>query len=243
MKKIKFIAFIASLAMCITLLGVGYATWYNVKYPSEPPKSGTLEAYDILNITLDEMEIFKFSMLSFKTGTAIEGDEFANSNVGEITVTYTVDAETLAATKSESGKGSDFCVNLSLGYDKTTVVGGYDKLFDEIHTEPDTTEKNKVTVSCEEASEITDPTNNGSEIANTCTFKGVEAGDNGAFTFTVTYTFTIPSSDAAGNFDDNFRAVFGQYLRGDTIQTADGVQGVTKFVASAHVTKVPSAQQ
>ena len=239
MKKIKLIAFIASIAMCITLLGVGYATWYNVSYPSEPPKSGTLEAYDVLNISLDEMEIFKFSMLSFKTGTATEGSEFANSDVGVITVTYTVDAETLAATKSDSGEGSDFCVNLSLGYDKTTVVGGYDKLFDGVTVGTDPAAKNTVVVSCDRPAAEFAAThiNEDDEVASTYTFKGVTANDNGAFTFTVTYTFNIPSAD------DNFRTVFGQYLRGDTTQTADGIQGVTKFVASAHVTKVPSAQQ
>lgn len=239
MKKIKFIAFIASMAMCITLLGVGYATWYNVRYPGTTTKTGTVESYSVLNITNKEMAIFKFSMLSFKTGTATEGSEFKNSDVGEITVTYTVDAETLAATKSESGVGSDFCVNLSLGYHKTTVVGGYDKLFAGVTVGTDPAAKNTVVVSCDRPATEFAAThiNEGDEVASTYTFKGVTANDNGAFTFTVTYTFNIPSAD------DNFRTVFGQYLRGDTIQTADGVQGVTKFVASAHVTKAPSVQQ
>ena len=233
MKKIKFIAFIASMAMCITLLGVGYATWYNVKYPGTTTKTGTVESYSVLNITNKEMAIFKFSMLSFKTGTATEGSEFKNSDVGEITVTYTVDAETLATTNG------NFCVNLSLGYDKTTVVGGYDNLFDGVTVGTDPAAKNTVVVSCDRPADEFAAThmNEGDEVASTYTFKGVTANDNGAFTFTVTYTFNIPSAD------DNFRTVFGQYLRGDTIQTADGVQGVTKFVASAHVTKVPSAQQ
>ena len=184
------------------------------------------------------MKIFKFSMLSFKTGDA-QNSEFADSNVGEITVKYSVDAETLASTNG------NFCAILSLGYDETTVVGGKTDLFSGLSV--DTNEKNSVNISCDrpETEFLASHENNGSAIVSTYTFDiDVPENNTAPFVFTVTYTFNIPSSDAEGNFDDNFRQVFGQYLRGDTIQTSDGKQqGVTKFIAEAHVTKASSAQQ
>ena len=47
MKKIKIIAFIASMAMCITLLGVGYATWY-MSAIGGVERQGDVTAYGVI---------------------------------------------------------------------------------------------------------------------------------------------------------------------------------------------------
>lgn len=47
MRKIKIIAFIASLAMCIALLGVGYSTWYMSSISAEP-RQGSVESYGVI---------------------------------------------------------------------------------------------------------------------------------------------------------------------------------------------------
>jgi len=220
MKKTKILAFILTILSCICLFGIGYSMWYNVtiNFPNGNKKSGVVESYEVLEIANTDMTIFKFSMLSFKTGDAKSPEtKFENTDTGIVTVTYTVDAATLEKTNNS------FRVDAALGYDAATVAGQYPSLFGQLSVEE--RENNCVAISCDEA----DPQNvkivEGKEIQSSFEFTDVSANDGDDFTFTVTYTFTIKPDN------DNFRQVFGQYLMGADKQG----DTVTKFIASASI--------
>ena len=226
MKRIKTIAFLLSLTSCLCLFGVGFSMWYNVN-PLQPKKqTGALEAYDVLEISNTEMTTFKFSMLSFKEGDA-QSTNFKDSDQGEITVTYTVGADTLAATDRT------FRVDTALGYDENTVRGGYKNLFGDlpdgsISVECKAKSSNGETITITPVNEAIEENEKGvKEIKRAYEFKGVTANDGDSYSFTITYTFKIPSEN------DNFRKTFGQYLMGG--ETEGKV--VTKFIASAYISK------
>ncbi len=237
MRKIKIIALLMSLTSCLFLCGVGFSIWYNVKPIEAKYATGSIQtAYDVLKISNTEMTIFKFSMLSFKTGDAQTAD-FRNSDVGTITVTHTVGAAALEAT------GGNFRVDLALGYDETTLYNDYNELFGALSVgEGD----NTISVKCEaknangalvSAGELApvdaeDTTAahklSASELKSAYEFRDVVANNEGSYSFTVTYTFRIPGAN------DNFRQNFGQYLMGADTQG----KTVTKFVTSAYISKL-----
>ena len=217
MKNIKMIALLLSITACLVLCGIGFSMWYNVQY-SQNTTVGTLETYDVLKISNTKMTIFKFSMLSFKEGDA-QTTNFQNSDIGTIEVTYTVDAYTLAAT------GGSFRVDVSLGYDKTTLRNQYDRLFSALSVGEG---ENTVSINCDVKSGSASHQLLANEIKSTYVFENVSANDGAAYSFTVTYDFHIPSAN------DNFREMFGQYLMGADLQG----KTVTKFVASAYVTDI-----
>ena len=232
MKKIKTIAFLLSVASCLCLFGVGYSTWYNITPPQQQNRTGLIESYSVLEISNTEMTTFKFSMLSFKEGDA-QTTNFKNSDSGAITVTYTVSADTVRTT---NGK---FRVDTALGYDENTVRDSYKDLFGGLSIGEG---KNTVSVTCEAKSsngetitvieqKIEENENAVKEIKGAYKFENVPQG---SFSFTITYTFNIPSS---GDNSDNFRQTFGQYLQGGENNGTE-VRDVTKFIASAYVSKI-----
>ena len=230
MKKIKTIAFLLSVASCLCLFGVGYSTWYNITPPQQQKRTGSIESYSVLEISNTEMTTFKFSMLSFKEGDA-QKTHFKNSDSGSITVTYTVSADTVKAT---NGK---FRVNTTLGYDENTVRDGHKDLFGVLSLGEG---KNTASITCQAKNpngetitvieqKIAANENAVKEIKSVYQFENVPQG--GFFSFTITYTFHIPSAE------DNFRQTFGQYLQGGE-KNGNEVTEVTKFIAAAYVSKI-----
>ena len=236
MRKIKLIAFLLSVTSCLLLFSVGFSTWYNVKYPTGITTEGSVEAYDVLTIENAGMDIFRFSMFSFKTatydGTTLTA--FKDSSTGVISVTYRVPAETLAAT------GNSFKVDASLSYDATTLsaIAQNDSSFEGLFSKLTLNAANKgVSVSCEATTgtitQVTATTVSGTEIKGTYKFEGVTANAKtdpnksaDVYEFTIKYTFNISSGTG-------FKDTFGQYLNG-----TDNNKNGTKFIASANVTKV-----
>lgn len=224
MRKIKLIAIVMSFASCLSLFSVGFSTWYNVAVPDKSI-SGDLAVYDVLNIENDGMEIFSFSMFSFKDveidsdGTIISLKDNADG-VGELKVNYVVPAATLKATDGT------FTVTTILGYDGLSPKAasqGFEGLFYSFCGE---TPANSLDVTATGGT-TTSTTKNATKITNTFSFSGVSANsdDNkGNYEFTVIYKFTIASGE-------NFRTTFGQYLMG-----TDG-NNVTKFNAWAEINK------
>ena len=244
MRKIKLIAFLLSVTSCLLLFSVGFSTWYNVNFPEGiEDKEGSFEAYDVLTISNVGMDMFQFSMFSFKTvgyGKDEQGKEilvsFADSDTGVISVTYRIPAETLAVV------GTSFKVETSLSYAADTLAKTpTNGLFGGLKLKEKDTDDNVVSVSCSvnDASLVAGPTLSGPEITSAYEFKGVTANaksdttksSNDVYEFTITYTFTISSGT-------NFKNTFGQYLKG-TEKTAENQTNYgTKFIASAHVTDI-----
>lgn len=238
MRKIKLIAFLLSVTSCLLLFSVGFATWYNVKFPTGvEEQEASFEAYDVLNISNEGMDIFGFSMFSFKTAVYSGNSlvNFEDSDMGVVTITYRVPAETLAAT------GNSFKVNASLGYDATTLSAvakndpDFKGLFGALVLNA---ENNGVSVSCSSSSgtvtEVTPTLVGATEIRSEYSFENVtpnaknSKNETADYEFTITYTFTIKKAN------DNFKNNFGQYLNGTDVS---GISG-TRFTASAYVTDV-----
>lgn len=238
MRKIKLIAFLLSVTSCLFLLSTGFATWYNVNFPEGiEDKEGSFEAYDVLTISNVGMDMFQFSMFSFKTAM-YEGatlTKFEDSPTGVISVTYRIPAETLAVV------GNSFKVETSLSYAADTLAKTpTNGLFGGLTLNA---ANNGISVSCTATTgtveQVMTTTVNGSEITSAYQFTGVTANaksdttksSNDVYEFTITYTFTISSGT-------NFKNTFGQYLKG-TEKTAENQTNYgTKFIASAHVTDI-----
>lgn len=224
LRKIKLIALVVSITSCLLMFSVGFSTWYNVSAPApvEPDTPGSFEAYDMVGIYMkgnDGMEMFKSSLLSFKTNEKLE-----NTDSGSIKVHYVVPKSTL-----ETMDGN-FAVNFSLGYVslvQPAEENGH-KLFAHAFSENYSDNSFSVSVKIGE----NDPyaveavLTEDDEIICSYDFRNIDETQD--FEFTVIYTFNIPHGI-------NFKESFGQYLNG-----TEGKADATKFSASAMVDEIKS---
>ena len=220
LRKIKAIALLMSVMTCLLMFSVGFSAWFKISAPApivlDGNKGGRLEAYDVLTIHMKEndgMEMFKSSLLSFKTSETL-----ADTDTGSIKVTYVVPQSTVAATDGS------FQVDFSLGYSSLTSEGH--KLFG--HAFSATYSDNSFSASVAEAKSTAVSLNTDSDTIDcVCTFEGIDTTKD--FEFTLIYTFKIPSGL-------NFKNSFGQYLNGTESTAENSNADTTKFSASALVT-------
>ena len=219
LRKIKAIALLMSVMTCILMFSVGFSAWFKISAPAPvtPDEDGSFEAYDVLTIHMKEndgMEVFKSSLLSFKTS-----DTLKDTDTGTIEVTYVVPQSTVSAT------GGSFTVDFSLGYSSIASEGH--KLFGNAFNN-ETYPNNSYSASVAKAKSTTTSLNADSDTIDcVCTFEGIDTTKD--FEFTLIYTFKIPSGL-------NFKNSFGQYLNGTESTEENPNADTTKFSASAVVT-------
>ena len=228
LRKIKAIALLMSVMTCILMFSVGFSAWFKISAPAPvtPDEDGSFEAYDVLTIHMKEndgMEVFKSSLLSFKTS-----DTLKDTDTGTIEVTYVVPQSTVAATVDSGDTTGSFTVDFSLGYSSLSSLApeGH-KLFGNAFNK-ETYPNNSFSVSVAKAKSTTTSLNADSDTIDcVCTFEGIDTTKD--FEFTLIYTFKIPTGL-------NFKESFGQYLNGTESTEENPNADTTKFSASAVVT-------
>ncbi len=233
MRKLGLMSFIFSILSCLIIFSIGFSTWYEIDPSAIEAKkeaSGAYEAYAVaestqsgMSINITSVSLFAFSGLSFKTiehnGEDGALSNFSNSPTGTIEVTYVVGGATIP----EDGT---FTVNVALGHSGASKTTLFKDAF--------ATAGNSYTVKVNGA-DLTDKAtiDSADKITFSHTFTdGVKDTD---YTFTVVYTFNIPSSTTTDPL--NFRNSFGKHIIGsDGDNTTTGLTP-TKFVATATATQ------
>ena len=231
MKKIKYLALLLSVATFLSVVGIGFAIWYNVKVIL-PNGDGTvtgdsnkITAYSVDKssniLKCDDISMFSYSALSFSGNNG--------TGTGTIEVTYWIDMNSEFITDSTT-------LTFSLTYEEGTIRaldanddGTNDGLFGEVTGTTKTFSAAIGSVGLGNATVSTD----GKTISFTCTYGAIKNQiTNNAFT--LTYTLTIPETYTGGTTVGNFRKAFGQYLLSNWDSDGDGTgDTTTKFIVIA----------
>ena len=222
MKKIKYLALLLSVATFLSLVGIGFAIWYNldVILPGDngvitDKNNNVITAYsvdkssNILKCT-GEIGMFSYSALSFSGG-----------NSGTITVKYSINTSSEFITDNTT-------LTFSLTTEENTTKGDAG-LFGAVDGTTKSFSAAIGSVGLGNATVSTD----GKTISFTCTYGAIKNQiTNNAFT--LTYTLTIPETYAGGTTVGNFRKAFGQYLLSNLDSDGDGEgDTTTKFIVIA----------
>ena len=225
----KHIPLLMSILICITMISVGFSSWVTLNPPTDGSQSGTMTSYPVYEstnfITYGEVQTFKFSSLSFL-------DDDGQSDVGTITVNYTVKLDSCYAEVGDADWTNGLTLNFSLWYANTAEE--VNNLFERVDTE---TNLREVTV----AATTTAGTINGGRVDGTdysvfnSSFKLTGVPKSGECTVTVTYTFNVPMNlqDNSG-VPANFRQMLGKYIK---VNATDPTQN-TQFLTSARIVEV-----
>ena len=227
LRKIKFMSIIASVMACLLMFSVGFSVWFKVEAPApvNPDEDGSFETYDVLMIHMKDdngMNVFKSSLLSFKTS-----DTLKDTDTGTIEVTYVVPKSTIAATVDTGDTTGSFTVDFSLGYSSlSSLAPDGHKLFGNAF-DTTTYANNSFSASINEEQLTTSLNSDDDTIICSYTFENIPTDDD--FEFKLIYTFKIPTGLT-------FKESFGQYLNGTESTTENPNADTTKFSASAVVT-------
>lgn len=255
MKKHQILALFLSVAAFLSLLGTGFAIWYNVDVPTveiegdedNPAKINAFavdRSSDYIYLNKNETDpgitVFQYSALSFtgKTGTAID--------TGEITVHYTLNAKKCLE-RYRNGTDSKVLLTLTLTHENTLTLMHENTPYDAplFAAANGDGEKKSVTAAVTVNGAVVVHNHEPDEDASTddklvFTLE-LDLSSYAASTATdvvVTYTFEIPKNyDTNGDGDHvdaedkagNFRNVFGKYL----LANKDGK--TTTFVTAAAI--------
>ena len=226
MKKIKYLALLLSVATFLSVVGIGFAIWYNldVILPGDngvitDKNNNIITAYSVdksssVLYCTEVIEVFEYSALAFA----------GNNGTGAIKATYWIDMNSEFITNSTT-------LTFSLTTEKNTTKGDAGLFGDVTGTTKTFSASINNSVDLGDA----DVSDDGKTISFTCTYDAIsELVQANGGNFTLTYTLTIPETYAGGTTVGNFRKAFGQYLLSNWDSDGDGEgDTTTKFIVIA----------